>query len=108
MPRKKKAAPAAAEAVTSIPIPSALSDGLVKGPMSPTEVQAVFQSFRREVLERAMGAEMSHHLGYRKGEARPEYQTITAMAVPARRCSPRKGRCRSSSPGIATACSSRS
>ena len=65
----------AAEAVGSVPIPAALLDELVKGPMSPTDVQALFQSFKRAVIERAMGAEMSHHLGYRAGEARPEGET---------------------------------
>jgi transposase-like protein len=43
--------------------------------MSPTDVQALFQSFKQAVIERAMGAEMSHHLGYREGEARPEGET---------------------------------
>jgi transposase-like protein len=52
-----------------------LLDELVKGPMSPTDVQALFQSFKQAVIERAMGAEMSHHLGYREGEARPEGET---------------------------------
>ena len=74
MPRKSKE-PGAAEAVGSVPIPAALLDELVKGPMSPTDVQALFQSFKRAVIERAMGAEMSHHLGYRAGEARPEGET---------------------------------
>ena len=74
MPRKSKE-PRAAEAAGSVPIPAALLDELVKGPMSPTDVQALFQSFKQAVIERAMGAEMSHHLGYREGEARPEGET---------------------------------
>ena len=74
MPRKSKE-PGAAEAAGSVPIPAALLDELVKGPMSPTDVQALFQSFKQAVIERAMGAEMSHHLGYREGEARPEGET---------------------------------
>jgi transposase-like protein len=74
MPRKSKET-TAAEAVDSVPIPAALLDELVKGPMSPTDVQALFQSFKQAVIERAMGAEMSHHLGYREGEARPEGET---------------------------------
>lgn len=74
MPRKSKD-PGAAEAAGSVPIPAALLDELVKGPMSPTDVQALFQSFKQAVIERAMGAEMSHHLGYREGEARPEGET---------------------------------
>ena len=74
MPRKSKE-PRAAEAAGSVPIPAALLDELVPGPMSPTDVQALFQSFKQAVIERAMGAEMSHHLGYREGEARPEGET---------------------------------
>lgn len=74
MPRKPKAA-LPPEAVASAPIPAALLDELVKGPMSPADVQALFQSFKQAVIERAMGAEMSHHLGYREGEARPEGET---------------------------------
>jgi transposase-like protein len=74
MPRKSKETTAAA-AVSSVPIPAALLDELVQGPMSPTDVQALFQSFKQAVIERAMGAEMSHHLGYREGEARPEGET---------------------------------
>jgi len=74
MPRKSKE-PRAAEAAGSVPIPTALLDELVPGPMSPTDVQALFQSFKQAVIERAMGAEMSHHLGYREGEARPEGET---------------------------------
>jgi transposase-like protein len=74
MPRKPKE-PTAAEAVDSVPIPAALLDELVKGPMSPTDVQALFQSFMHTVIERAMGAERSHHLEYREREARPEGET---------------------------------
>jgi hypothetical protein len=48
-----------------VPILEALLDELVPGPMSPTDVQALFQSFKQAVIERAMGAKMSHHLGHR-------------------------------------------
>jgi putative transposase len=74
MPRKPKTAGPATPAAP-VPIPAALLDELVKGPMTPAEVQAVFQSFKKAVIERAMGAELSHHLGYKEGEARPEGQT---------------------------------
>ncbi|MBL0890292.1 MAG: IS256 family transposase [Gemmatimonadaceae bacterium] len=72
MSRKPKAT---AEAAPLVPIPSALLDEVVKGPMSPAQVQAVFQSFKKAVIERAMGAEMTHHLGYEEGAPRPEGQT---------------------------------
>ena len=74
MPRKSKLSEPP-EPAAPVAIPAALLDELVKGPMSPAEVQAVFQSFKKAVIERAMGAELSHHLGYREGEARPTDQT---------------------------------
>jgi transposase-like protein len=49
-------------------------DRLVQGPMTPEEVQAICLDFKKALIERAMGAELSHHLGYRPGEARPEGQ----------------------------------
>ena len=53
-------------------IPPELLDRLVQGPMTPEEVQAICLDFKKAVIERAMGAELSHHLGYRPGEPRPE------------------------------------
>ena len=55
-------------------IPPELLDQLVKCPMTPEEVQAACLSFKKALIERAMGGEMTHHLGYRPGEARPEGQ----------------------------------
>lgn len=43
--------------------------------MSPAQVQAVFQSFKKAIIERAMGAELTHHLGYEEGAPRPDGQT---------------------------------
>jgi transposase-like protein len=72
MSRKPKAT---AESAPLVPIPPALLDEMMKGPMSPAQVQAVFQSFKKAVIERAMGAELTHHLGYEEGAPRPEGQT---------------------------------
>src|SRR6476620_10286367 len=66
MPSKKKAAP---ELPT---IPKELIDQLVTGPMTPAAVQAASMAFKRALIERALGAELSHHLGYPPGAARPE------------------------------------
>jgi len=76
MPTKKRtvAAQAAARG-PSREIPAELIEQLVQGPMSPSEVQDLFLSFQKAVIERAMGAEMSHHLGYKPGEDKPEGQT---------------------------------
>jgi putative transposase len=74
MPRKPRIVESATT-VASVPIPAALLDELVKGPMSPAEAQALFHSLKKAVLERALGAELQHHLGYRDGEPRPDGQT---------------------------------
>ena len=60
--------------VAGVTIPPELLDQLVKGPMTPEEVQAACLSFKKALIERAMGGEMTHHLGYRPGQARPEGQ----------------------------------
>ena len=73
MPSKQKKTEAAASS-PGVSIPSELLDELVKGPMTAAEVQAACLSFKKALIERAMGAEMSHHLGYRPGQVRPEGQ----------------------------------
>ena len=65
----------AAEVAPNIEIPPALLDVLVRGPMSAAAVQAVSLAFKKAVIERAMGAELRHHLGYRAGETPSVAQT---------------------------------
>lgn len=52
--------------------PPELRDPLVKGPMTPSEIQDLILSFQRAVIERTMAAEINLHLGYRPGEDKPE------------------------------------
>lgn len=73
MPSKRKRRERAASA-SRVSIPLGLMDRLVQGPMTPQEVQAICLDFKKALIERAMGAELSHHLGYRPGEVRPEGQ----------------------------------
>jgi transposase-like protein len=73
MPSKRKKSEVAA-GLGGVTIPPELLDQLVKGPMTPEEVQAVCLRFKKALIERAMGGELTHHLGYRPGEARPEGQ----------------------------------
>lgn len=40
--------------------------------MTAGQVQGLFEQFKKALLERALGAEMSHHLGYAPGQAKPE------------------------------------
>ncbi len=77
MPIKRKKRTVASQAAARGPLPAlpeGLVDELVKGPMTPAEVQDLFLSLQKAVIERAMGAEMNHHLGYRPGQAKPEGQ----------------------------------
>ena len=73
MPRKTKTTAAVDKAAQpQFEIPTALLDQLVTGPMTPGQVQGVFDQFKKALLERCLGAEMSHHLGYAPGQAKPE------------------------------------
>jgi transposase-like protein len=70
MPSKMKRA---AEAVAALPsIPKELIDQFVTGPMSAEAVNAASMAFKKALIERAMGVELSHHLGYPVGAAKPQ------------------------------------
>ena len=54
------------------PVPSDVLDQFVReGPLSAPEIEAASQRFKKALIERALGAELSHHLGYRPGAAKP-------------------------------------
>ncbi|WP_413463787.1 IS256 family transposase [Burkholderia cenocepacia] len=77
MPMKKKRQTVARQAAARGPLPELpkeLLDQLVKGPMSPAEVQDLMLAFNKAVIERAMGAEMNLHLGYPPGRPKPPGQ----------------------------------
>lgn len=76
MPMKKKRTIAAQAAARGpLPeLPQELLDELVKGPMTPGEVGNLMLAFNKAVIERAMGAEMNMHLGYRPGHPKPADQ----------------------------------
>ena len=73
--RKMQKANAAAQAAVLPKIPAELLDQLVKGPMTPEAVQDASQAFKKALIERALGAEMSHHLGYVAGADKPPTAT---------------------------------
>lgn len=52
-----------------------LLDELVTGPMTAEAVQDTFMLLKKAIIERALGAELGHHLGYSSGELRPEQST---------------------------------
>lgn len=72
MPSRKTTKAAAAAAARMPSIPKELIDQFVTGPMSAEAVQDISMAFKKALIERALGAELSHHLGYRAGESKPE------------------------------------
>lgn len=76
MPRKKKAnVPTETQTSDEPKISKELLDQLITGPISQGELETIFRALKKAVIERAMGAEMSEHLGYRHGEPKPGGQT---------------------------------
>ncbi len=69
MPSKTKKSIAAAAALPSIP--KELLDQFVKGPMTADAVNAASMAFKKALIERALGAELGHHLGYAPGAEKP-------------------------------------
>jgi transposase-like protein len=55
---------------------------------------------KKRVVERALAGELTHHLGYAKGEARPKRSTTIATATARRRWSEKTERWRSRFRGI--------
>jgi putative transposase len=86
MPRKPKNQKPGAEVLA--PIPAELLDQLVRdGPLSAEEVETASRRFKKALIERALGGELTHHLGYASGAAKPRARhEITGMARAARRC----------------------
>ena len=71
MPRKKQKLP--------LPPVAALPEGaqqwldqVVTGPMTAGAVEDVMRGIKKALIERALQAELSHHLGYAEGEDKPE------------------------------------
>ena len=73
MPSKRKKTEAIGNGREFV-IPPALLDQVVRGPMTQSEVETVCRALKKAFIERAMGAEMSQHLGYEPGESRPPGQ----------------------------------
>jgi transposase-like protein len=77
---KKKAAAALPS------IPKELIDLFVSGPMSAEAVNSASMAFKKALIERALGAELSHHLGYppgaeKLGEANNHRNGVTSKTV---------------------------
>jgi putative transposase len=54
------------------PIPADILDQLVPdGPLSAEDIETASQRFKKALIERALGGELTHHLGYPPGAAKP-------------------------------------
>jgi putative transposase len=55
------------------PVPAEILDQFVReGPISPEELDAAVRRFKKALIERALGGELTHHLGYPPGGTKPE------------------------------------
>jgi hypothetical protein len=58
------------------PVPSEILDQFVRqGPISHGKLEAAVRRFTKAITERALGGELTHHLGYPPGGAKPEDTT---------------------------------
>jgi len=73
MPSKTRAknAAIAAKSAALPKIPKELLDQFVQGPMTAEAIQDVSMAFKKALIERALGGELSHHLGYAPGGDKP-------------------------------------
>jgi len=58
------------------PVSSEILDQFVRqGPITPEELEAAVRRFKKAIIERALGGELTHHLGYPPGGSKPEDTT---------------------------------
>ena len=69
---KLKNAAIAAKSAALPKIPKELLDQFVSGPMTGEAVNAASMAFKKALIERALGAELGHHLGYPSGATKPD------------------------------------
>jgi transposase-like protein len=76
MPRKKKTnVPSESQPAAEPKIPKELLDQPITGPITQGEFETIYRALKKAIIERAMGAEMTEHLGYKHGEPKPVGQT---------------------------------
>ena len=69
------------------PVPSEILDEFVgQGPLSHEELEAAVRRFKKAIIERALGGELTHHLGTRPVARNLTTARIIAMGRAARPC----------------------
>ena len=79
MPRKTKETK---DLAPVLPVSKELLDQLVTGPMTPAQFETMFRGLKKAVLERALGAELTHHLGTEKAQAPGRQPRSSASSLP--------------------------
>src|SRR6266702_498814 len=58
------------------PVPAEILDQFVRqGPLSAEELEGAVRRFKKAIIERALGGELTHHLGYPRSGSKPEDTT---------------------------------
>src|SRR5262245_45337824 len=58
------------------PVPPEILDQFVRqGPLTAEELDAAVRRFKKAIIERALGGELTHHLGYPPGGTKPDATT---------------------------------
>ena len=71
-PRRKTLMPEA----PLTPVPAEILDQFVRqGPLTAEELEAAVRRFKKAIIERALGGELTHHLGYPPGGTKPDDTT---------------------------------
>ena len=74
MPRKPRSEKPSAEILA--PIAAEILDQIVRdGPLTAEEIETASRRFKKALIERALGGELTHHLGYPPGAAKPPLTT---------------------------------
>jgi putative transposase len=75
----------AAESAALPKIPKEVLDQIATdGPMSGQQINATMMALKKALIERALGSELAHHLGYAAGAARPDDATNHRNGVSAK------------------------
>jgi len=66
-------------------IPAELLESFGEGPMTAEAINAASLAFKKALIERALGGELNHHLGYPLARPNPLERTASAMVKGPRR-----------------------
>lgn len=75
MPKQEEAGGGAGKSNGAVKVKGEVLDEILKDHGGPADFNDVFRGLKKALVERALGAELTHHLGYGKGEAKPEGQS---------------------------------